>query len=339
MSPEGLVLGVMGLGLVAYALGAGADFGGGVWDLLARGPRAERQRALVEHSIAPIWEANHVWLIFIVVLTFTVFPRAFAVIATAFHVPLLLALLGIVLRGSAFTFRAYGLEPAHRRRWWQRTFAWSSLIAPLFLGATLGGISSGRVQTSGAQVVSGFFAAWTTSFAWMVGVFTLTLFALLAAVYLTLDASREGDEELVEDFRRRTIAMELVAGAAAMATLWRASVDAPQLFENLLHEPWSLPVQVATAAAALSVVVAARARRYALARVCVIVQVTFVVVGWGLAMDGHLVLPDVRYDEAGALPQITRPLMWVLAIGGLLVVPSLYALFRVFKSPQPRSRQ
>ena len=333
MSPETLVLAVMGLGLVAYVLGAGADFGGGVWDLLARGPRAERQRALVERSIAPIWEANHVWLIFIVVLTFAVFPRAFAVIATAFHVPLLLALIGIVLRGSAFTFRAYGLEPAHRRRWWQRVFAWSSLIGPLFLGVTLGGMSSGHVEAAGGRVTSGFVAGWTTPFAWMVGAFTLALFALLAAVYLTLDAEREGADDLVHDFRRRTIMAELVAGAAAMLTLWRASVDAPLLFEQLWRSSWSIPVQLATALVAFTVIAAAHTGRHALARIAVIVQVTLVVVAWGLAMDGHLVLPDVRYDQAGALPQVTTPLIWALAGGSVILAPSLYFLFRVFKSP------
>jgi cytochrome bd ubiquinol oxidase subunit II len=119
---------------------------------------------------------------------------------------------------------------------------------------------------------------------------------------------------------------------ADVLTLWRASVDAPQLFERLLHAPWSVPVQLTTAATALAVIVAMHARRFAWARGAVMLQVTLVVVAWGIAMDGHLVLPDVRYDDAGALPQVTGPLMWALVIGSLLVVPSLYLLFRVFKT-------
>jgi cytochrome d ubiquinol oxidase subunit II len=308
MTGERFVLDVIGLGLVAYALTGGADFGGGMWDLLARGPRAERQRALVERSIAPIWEANHIWLIFVTVLSFTVFPRAFAVLATAFHVPLLLALFGIVLRGAAFTFRAYGLEPAARRVIWQRVFASASAITPLFLGMVVAGLASGSIRVQGGVVVSPLTSGWTTPFAFAVGAFAVALFAMLAAVYLTVDAVRERETELAEDFRRRAIASELVAGVLAMLALWRASVDAPELFARLLGNAWSMPVQIATAAAAVGVIVTLWRRRWTVARRLVAAQVVLVIVGWGLAMGDDLVLAAVSIDDAGAHAEVVRPL-------------------------------
>jgi cytochrome d ubiquinol oxidase subunit II len=183
--------------LIAYGLSGGADFGGGVWDLLARGPRAARQRAQVAHSIGPIWEANHVWLILAIVVLATAFPPAFARIATVLHVPLLLMLLGIVARGAAFSIRAYG-DPAAaeagevRANGWGRVFALASLVTPLLLGMIVGAIAAGRVRppTSTAD----YFLSWLSPFAFAVGLFALLLFAFLAAVYLAHDARYAGEE-------------------------------------------------------------------------------------------------------------------------------------------------
>src|SRR5579864_549383 len=130
--------------LNAYVLLAGADFGGGVWDLLATGPRRAQQRALIAEAIGPIWEANHVWLILVIVVLFTGFPPAFAAIGTSLHIPVTLLLIGIVLRGSSFIFRAYGGEAAAQKRNWGRVFAASSLITPVWLGVIVGSLASGR---------------------------------------------------------------------------------------------------------------------------------------------------------------------------------------------------
>ena len=327
-SPE-LYWYIMGLGLVAYVLTAGADFGGGVWDLLAAGPRRDAQRSAIEHAIAPIWEANHVWLIFVVVLMFTIFPRAFAVVGTALHIPLTPALIGIVLRGTAFTFRAYGLEPDHRRAAWGRLFAWSSAITPVFLGAALGGVSTGAIRVLDGQVTSGFFAGWTTLFAWMVGLFALALFALLAAVYLTADTTGQ----VQEDFRIRALISEVIAGGAAALVFWRASVDAPLLFDHLAGSAWTLPVQGATAACAAATLALVWTRRYRWARFTVAGQVMLVVVGWGLAMDGHIVLPDLRLANAGGQESVRAAVGPALLAGAVLLLPALWFLFRVFKAP------
>lgn len=336
MTPT-LVFALLGVAVAAYALTAGADFGGGVWDLLASGPRKRRQRERIADAIAPIWEVNHIWMIFVVVLLFTVFPDAFAVIATALHIPMLLALVGIVLRGSAFVFRAYGLQPDETRARWGQVFAWTSAITPVFLGMILGGLSSGAVTVEAAgdhgrpMVTSGFLAGWTSPLAIAVGLFALALFALLAAAYMARESQAGGETELADDFRRRALLCELVAGALAAVVLWRAAVDSPALFSGLLHAPWSIPAQITTALSATAAIVFLVRRQFLLAQVFVMIQVGLVVLGWGLAMDGHLLLPNLHIADAGAQPAVLAALPWVLAGGGLLLGPALWWLYRLFK--------
>ena len=327
MSGAELVWGVMGAGVIAYVLTGGADFGGGLWHLLASGERRTAQRRAIERALAPIWEANHVWLIFVVVLLFTVFPRAFATVGIALHIPVTLALIGIVLRGSAFSFHSYGTGPAVAQGRWALAFGVSSVLSPLFLGATLAALSTGDIRWVNGLVTSGFFAGWTTPFAWLTGLFAVALFALLAAVYLTVDSP----EEVRDDFRVRALVLEVAAGALAGAVFWRSSVDAPQLFHRLAHSSWTLPLQAATAAAALATLSALYQRRYRLARITVALQVTLVVVGWGFAMDGHVVMPDLTVHNSGAEATVIAALLPALAVGGALIAPALYYLFRVFK--------
>jgi cytochrome d ubiquinol oxidase subunit II len=320
---------VIALALVAYVLTAGADFGAGLWDLLATGPRAQRQRTAIEHAIAPIWEANHIWMILVVVLAFTGFPEAFAVVSIALHIPIALALVGIVLRGAAFAFRSYGVRSQAARSRWGRVFAWASLITPVCLGMVVAGMSSGAIVQTDGVVRSGYFAGWTTAFAVLTGAFVLTIFALLAAVYLTLDVA--DDPELQADFRRRALVCEVVAGLLAAAVAWRASVDAPLLLHGLAARPWSIPVQLLTMLAALATTFALIRDRFALARVAVAAQIALVVLGWTLAMDGHLVLDAVPIERAGARPAVIGPVLWVLAAGGMVLLPALWWLMRVFK--------
>lgn len=334
MTPQ-MVFVLLGIAVAAYTLTAGADFGGGVWDLLASGPRRERQRELIAEAIAPIWEVNHIWMIFIIVLLFSVFPIAFAVITTALHIPLLLALVGIVLRGSAFVFRAYGMQPNQARARWGQVFAWASVITPVFLGMTLAGLSSGDVTlvTDASGLMhpsSGFFVGWTGPFAFALGLFALVLFAMLAAVYLAREAEQREQPELCDDFRRRALACELLAFVLALVVLWRARVDSPELFAGLLHASWSIPAQALTGVIAAGAIVALFWRRLALARILVMAQVALIVLGWGLAMDEHLLLPSLDIEHAGAEPAVLRSLQWVLLGGGVLLAPALWWLLRIF---------
>jgi cytochrome d ubiquinol oxidase subunit II len=318
---------VLGLGLVVYAVTGGADLGAGVWSLLARGPRAAAQRSAVRRAIAPIWEANHVWLIFVIVLMFSAFSRAFAALATALHVPLALALVGVVFRGSAYAFRSYGIQSPAADERWERVFAWASVITPLFLGMVVAGAASGDIRVARGVVTSGFFAGWTTAFAWAVGCFSVALFAMLSAAYL----AAETHGELARDFTRRALAGQAVAGALAALTFVLAARHAPLLYRNLAHSFWTWPIQLLTAAFAVASVVLLLRGRTRPARYAAAAQVACVVVGWGLAMDRHFILPDVTLANASTNPGVMPALAVALGAGSVLLVPALVYLYRVFE--------
>ena len=314
--------------LGVYVLLGGADFGAGVWDLLARGPRKEKQRELLARAIGPIWEANHVWLIIVVVLMFTCFPPAFAAIMTALHVPITLVLLGIIARGASFIFRAYSPGTRTLQRRWGMVFSIASLITPVLLGVTLGTIASGELRWEDGNYVSGYFRPWLRPFPFSVGLFTLSIFAFQAAVYLCAEA---GDKALREDFRSRA----LVAGAAVVLTgaiTWvLAYRGAPLLSSGLIQFWWALRLQVITALAAAGALAALWRRMYLTARALAVVECSMIVLGYGAALFPWLVVPQFEISNSSA-PSRTHVLVLIaVAIGACLLLPSLYFLFRIFK--------
>jgi cytochrome d ubiquinol oxidase subunit II len=329
------------IGLNAYVLLGGADYGGGVWDLLASGPRKRRQRALVAEAIGPIWEANHVWLIIVVVLLFTCFPAAFARLAITLHIPLSLMLIGIVLRGSAFTFRShYG--PGHDAereegpsQRWGRVFASASVGTPMLLGLCVGALASGALPVPGrAGFAATFVRPWLTPFGLGVGALTLALFAFLAGVYLTVEAQ---EPALREDFRRRALGAAGAVFVAAFGTLGLAHLGAPPMGRSLTTAPWAPALHLATGAAAVAAIWALWRRHYRLARVAAAAQVSLILWGWALAQYPYLIPPDLTI-RAAAAPRITLVLvLWALVIGGLVLFPSLVYLLRVFKREPARS--
>jgi cytochrome d ubiquinol oxidase subunit II len=328
VTPADLLGAVILVALVAYALLGGADFGAGIWDLLASGPRRQEQRAAIEQAIGPIWEANHVWLILVVVVLFTAFPAAFAAISIALFAPLVLLLVGIVLRGAAFTFRTYDRPDGGRR--WGLLFSASSVLAPVMLGVVVGALASGRLRVGEAR--SGPLAAFS-AFTLGTGAFTCALFAFLAATYLAVEL--EG--ELREDFRLRAVASGLAvfAGAAGVAAL--SYHDAPQVFRGLTARSFSVPLHLVTGACAVTAFWALHARRYRLARLAAALQVALVVIGWGASQYPYLVVPEVTLASASA-PRATQVLLLAaLTAGALTLFPSLYLLFRVFKGERPFS--
>lgn len=328
-----LVAGILLLALNIYVLFGGADFGGGVWDLLARGPRGPRQRDVIAHAIGPVWEANHVWLILVVVLLFTCFSPAFARLAIVLHVPLTLMLVGVVLRGSAFTFRSYGqMDDAAAARW-GRVFAMASLITPLLLGVAVGTVASGRVRAPdpAAGFVAGYVSPWLTPFAFATGILAVVLFAFLAAVYLTLETA---DPELREDFRIRALGSGIAVFAAAALALLLAhdSGGAPLMAFGLLRARWALPLQLGIALAAITALLALWYRRYVLARVAAAVQVSLILWGWGLAQYPYLIPPDLTIEQTAAPAATIRLVLIALAAGAVILLPSLWYLFRIFKA-------
>jgi cytochrome d ubiquinol oxidase subunit II len=325
-----LLAGVIVLALTAYVLLGGADFGGGVWDLFAGGPRKEQQRGLISHAIAPVWEANHVWLILVVVLLFTCFPRAFSRLMITLHIPFSLLLLGIVLRGSAFIFRSYAPDHSVAQRSWGRLFAIASLLTPVLLGVSLGAVATGRVlPPSGTGFVADYVLPWASRFSASVGLFALALFAYIAAVYLTVEAR---EEDLREDFRRRAIGAGVAVFLAAGLTLGLAWWESPLMWHGLTISRRAVPLHLFTGLAAITTFWSLWTRRFHLARVSMAAQVIGILWGWALAQFPYIVPPELTIADAAA-PAITLKLAaTALALGAVVLLPSLAYLFKVFKN-------
>lgn len=329
-----IVAGVMVLSLNAYVLLGGADFGGGVWDLFARGQRRDEQRAVIAEAIGPIWEANHVWLILVVVLLFTCFPRAYAHLATALHIPITLMLFGIVLRGSAFTFRTYDSSRDDVQHRWGRIFSVASVLTPVLLGLCLGAVASGRVPLidgpSTASFADRFVWPWSASlFGWALGGMALCLFAFLAAVYLTVEAK---EREMREVFRRRALQTQGALLLTAGATITLAGREAPLIFTGLTSGSIALGMHAVTALAAVTAIMALVRRQYSLARLAAVCQASFIVWGWAWSQFPWLLPPD-RTISMLAAPSVTLTVvLTVLGIGTAVLLPSFVYLFRVFKS-------
>jgi cytochrome d ubiquinol oxidase subunit II len=327
-----ILAGIVLVSLNAYVLLAGADFGGGVWDLLARGPRKQAQRALVAEAIGPMWEANHVWLILAVVLLFTCFPPVFAQLGIRLHIPLSLALIGIVLRGSAFAFRSYGGQRDQVQRNWGRLFASASLVTPLLLGMAVGAVAAGKVGEAGGGRREAFWAVyvapWLNPFALAVGVFALACFAFLAAVYLTLESE---DPELRDDFRRRGLGSGVAVIVAGVVALALSRGVTPSLQQGLLGAPWASPLHVLTGVMAVGGLVALWLRRWRWARIAAAGEVSLILWGWALGQYPYLLPPGFTIDGAAAPPVTLKLALGALALGGVVLFPSLYYLFGVFK--------
>lgn len=330
-----IVAGVMVLSLNAYVLLGGADFGGGVWDFFARGSKRDEQRALIAEAIGPIWEANHVWLILVVVLLFSCFPKAFAHLATELHVPITIMLVGVVLRGSAFTFRTYDSKQDAVQRRWGRVFSIASLLTPIILGVCLGTVASGGVPMRTPQEAAAltfaerFVQPWFSSvFPWAVGMLTLLLFAVLAASYLTVEAP-EGP--LREVFRRRAQQSQLALLITAAATLLVARVEHRLLFDGLTRGGTALVMHAVTALAAATSLWALSSRRFQIARLAAAAQASFILWGWAWTQFPWLLPPD-RTITSLAAPRITLQfILGALGAGTVILLPSFVFLFRVFK--------
>ncbi len=319
---------VIVVAMIAYILTGGADFGGGILELFARGPRADRQREALHRAIAPIWEANHVWLIVAIVLVFVAFPRAFAALMTALHLPMTLMLFGIVLRGSAFAFRSYSAGDDAIEAGSAKVFSVASTATPVMLGVVAGAVAAGGVRMGADGLVeTDFVSAWLAPFPFAIGLFTLAICAFLAAVYMTV----ETDGELAEDFRRRALASAVAVGATALVSILLARQGAPIIWEGLTSRSWSIPFHVVTGVFAVGTIAAVWRRRFRLARALAIVQTALIVGGWALAQYPHVVYPDLTIAATAASDAVLFPVVIALAAGFVVLIPSFYYLYSVFK--------
>jgi cytochrome bd ubiquinol oxidase subunit II len=325
------VVAVLWLSLSAYAVLAGADFGGGVWDALAWGPRAHGQRRAVAAAMGPVWEANHVWLIFLIVGLFTAFPPAFAALAVALYLPFTVAMTGIVLRGAAFAFRAHGREAVGRLEPWGVVFGAASVLTPAFLGAAAAAVASGAIRVSGGRVTSGPFAGWTTPLALDLALLAVSICAYLAATYLMVETEAEPD--LQADFRRRAVGAGLASGAFALLGLVIAWFTARPLVDELLgHGLPLLVLALLNGPVALAAVLRGHPR---VARLAVVAQIVLVLWAWGVGQYPALVPPDLTVRGTAAPDATISLLLVVVAAGMAVLLPSLYLLFRVFKGRVP----
>jgi cytochrome d ubiquinol oxidase subunit II len=323
-----VVAGVILVALTVYILTGGADFGGGVWDLLATGSRARMQREVIARAVGPIWEANHVWLIVVIVLLFVCFPLSYAAIATALHVPLVIMLLGIVLRGAAFAFRSHDYGGSQAR--WDAVFAVASLVTPITFGMCVGAIGSGGIRIGeDGTVTADFLRVWTTPFCVAVGLFTLSLLAHLAATYLLFEAEHE---PLREDFRVRGLVSGVITGILAFVVLFLARDAAPEIWAGLFS-PLGWVIRLLTGGAAIAAMFGLWTRRWFWARLGAMLTVTGVLWGWGFSQFPYLIVPDLRIERAAASDAVLGATLIVLVLGAIPLVPSFIWLYRVFKAP------
>jgi cytochrome d ubiquinol oxidase subunit II len=326
---EHIIAGAMLVALTIYVLSGGADYGGGVWDLFASGPRKVAQQKLIKNAIGPIWEADHVWLILAIVLLFTAFPSAYARITTALHIPLMIMLVGIVLRGSAFTFRTYSASGYQKH--WGLVFAIASMVTPIAIGIVIGAISSGNITFGHNNFWLIFMRPWLAPFPIAVGIFALCLFAFLAAVYLTVEAK---EKELQEDFKVRALVSGVFVGVMALVVFSLAGNGAPFIREALVSRLWTWPLHIGTALLAIGAFFCLWTNRFRTAALCAAGQVTLIVWGWAFAQYPFLVQPNISIYTSAAPESVLKLLIAALACGAFLLFPSFYYLFYVFKRSQ-----
>jgi cytochrome d ubiquinol oxidase subunit II len=324
--PEAVMV-VMWVGVTFYALLGGADFGAGFWDLFAGGARkGYAQRQVIEHSIGPVWEANHVWLIFVVVVLWTAFPLAFASVMSTLIVPLTLAAFGVIMRGAAFAFRKV-TEALWLKRLFGASFAASSVVTPFFLGTVAGGVATGRVPPGNAQ--GDLFTSWLNPTSLLGGTLAVGVCAYLAAVFLVRDAEREGHPDLVEAFRARALGTGIALGVIALGGIFVLRSDAPRLFDGLTGR--ALPLVVASAIfGGVSLLLLVR-RRFVAVRITAALAVVAIVWGWAAGQYPYLLEPGLTIEQAASESSVLSAVLISLGFGAILLVPSMTWMFVLFQ--------
>jgi cytochrome d ubiquinol oxidase subunit II len=318
---------ILWVGATFYALFGGADFGGGFWDLVAGGDeRGQRPRDVIQRSLTPVWEANHVWLIFVLVVLWTAFPAAFSAIFSTLYVPIALAAVGIVLRGAGFAFRK-SLIGLRERRAMGATFAISSLVTPFFMGAVVGAIAAGNVPAEGN---GNPFSSWLQPLPLLIGAMFVASGAYLAAVFLVGDARRGGDEEMERYFERRALAAAVAAGALAIAGLFALHSEARYVFDRLTSQGLPLVVLSLLCGIALLAVLLRGGRRPL--RPLAAGAVTAVIWGWAVAQFPYLLPTSLRIDQAAAPDPTMTIIFIVFGVAAVLVLPSLGLLYTLTQS-------
>jgi cytochrome d ubiquinol oxidase subunit II len=314
-------------GLGAYTVLAGADFGAGLWTLLAGSGRAGRAatRDHARHAMGPVWEANHVWLILVLAVCWTAYPLAFGSITSTLAVPLFIAAVGIILRGASYALRGQ-LEAARGQRTIENLFALSSILTPFALGTVVGGIASGRVPVGNAT--GDPLTSWLNPTSVLIGALAVATSGYLAAVYLAADARRLGARTLELDFRARALGSGLCAGALALVGLLVVRYDAPPLFSGLTSDGGAAMIGVSATAGLMTLFLVWR-NHFGPARASAALAVAAIVAGWALAQKPRF-LPGLTIDQAAAGRSTLLAIIVAVTGGAIVLIPSLVLLFRLF---------
>lgn len=327
---ENLAAAILLLGLVMYAAFGGADFGGGIWTALASGPRKQEQRESLFHAIGPVWETNHVWLIFVVVTLFTAFPKGFAPLFIALLVPLVIALVGINFRGAAFAFRHFGRRTVSGVPLLARAFEISSILTPLALGMAVTATASGKIALADGQVKAEPWF-WATPFTLVGGMVGMAVCAYLAPVYMTVRTSGE----LQADFRKRGMLAGFALGILTAAEIPVAMADAP-LFADRLLGSWALLFVALAVVSGIATMVLLRLRRYVLAQIAAAGTVALTITGFCAAMYPDLLIGQLPLAAAAAPRSTLVAFLALLPFGMIILVPSLLFLYWTFRGePNP----
>ncbi|MGH3028001.1 MAG: cytochrome d ubiquinol oxidase subunit II [Gaiellaceae bacterium] len=317
-----LPLALMLVGLTAYAVLGGADFGAAFWQLGARGEQGGALRQHAYRAMGPVWEANHVWLIFVLVICWTAYPEVFASIFSTLTVPLFITAIGIILRGTAYAIHA-GTAREIERRAVDRIFSISSVLTPFALGTVVGALASGRVPVGNAQ--GDLVSSWLNASSLVIGFLAVATGAYVAAVYLAGDGARAGREDLASAFRTRALGAGVITGAIAFVALFVVHSDGGRVGERLLEWP-AISAVASSAVAGLLTLELARRSRFEAARYGASAAVAFVILGWALAQRPEL-LPGLTVDEAAAGRTVLLATVVGVAVGALVLIPSLVLLF------------
>jgi cytochrome d ubiquinol oxidase subunit II len=313
------------VGIAAYTVLGGADFGAGLWFFLSgRGRDGRHLREHTFHAMGPVWEANHVWLIFVLVVCWTAYPVAFGSIASTLAVPLFIAAVGIIMRGTAYAVRSGNPSP-RQDSVIGLVFSLSSVLTPFALGTAVGAIASGRVPVGNAE--GDLVSSWLNPTSVLIGVLAVATAAYLAAVFLAADAGRQGDELMRKAFRRRALTAGVVAGVIALGALAVVREDAHSLFEGLTESGGLVAVLASVAAGSATLALVARAK-FEPARYTAAAAVAAIVAGWGVAQSPTF-LPGLTVEEAAAERSTLVALLAGLGVGALILAPSLFVLFRL----------
>jgi cytochrome d ubiquinol oxidase subunit II len=322
MTRADVAAGILWVGATLYAVFGGADFGGGLWDLIAGdAAKGERPRARIQRSLTPVWEANHVWLIFILVVLWTAFSEAFGAIMSTLYVPLALAALGIVLRGAGFAFRK-SVQRLEYRRAMGAAFALSSVLTPFFMGTVVGAIAAGNVPPGGNGDA---FSSWIAPLPLVTGALFVATGAYLAAVFLVADSHRAGDGEMEGYFATRALAAALVAGVLALAGIVALHGEARYAYDRLVVE--GLPLVIVSILCGFGVLVLLLQRGRRGLRPLAIGAVVAVIWGWGVAQFPYLLPTSLKITQSAAPSATLGMVIAVFIAAAVLVLPALGLLY------------